>query len=236
MAPRRQAEEFRDHLWEHHGAKARQKQYLSVVTEKSAITSLAEAIEVLDAAALTRMVCLGAEGFWLIDGGVKPSLEHILDLSDVAPRNPRTNASIAKAEIETWPSDPAEFGIELVMISTAHPCPCCGHLTFDEEPGSYSICHVCGWEDDASQLRWPTTEGGANSMSLVAAQELFSAGNRLFAPQPNEPREAGWRAIDLAHDCFESPDNWSAEWPENLVDLYWWRPTFWRPTGGRRQE
>ena len=41
------------------------------------------------------------------------------------------------------------------------PCPSCGHLVFDEEPGSYSICPVCGWEDDLSQLRFVTT-GGAN--------------------------------------------------------------------------
>jgi hypothetical protein len=77
----------------------------------------------LDNADETRLVCLGAEGFWLVDGGVKPSLDHILDLSDVEPRNPRTNASIAKATIENWPEDPSRFVVELVMVSIAHPCP-----------------------------------------------------------------------------------------------------------------
>lgn len=64
---------------------------------------LAEAVQMLDDAGETHMVCLGAEGFWLVDGGVLPSLDHILDLSEVKPRSPRTNASIAKATIENWP-------------------------------------------------------------------------------------------------------------------------------------
>ncbi|MBO0846033.1 MAG: hypothetical protein J2P22_11530 [Nocardioides sp.] len=41
-----------------------------------------------------------------------------------------------------------------------YPCPCCGYLVFDEEPGSYDICAVCGWEDDLSQLRFATWEEG----------------------------------------------------------------------------
>ena len=40
-----------------------------------------------------------------------------------------------------------------------YPCPCCGYLMFNEEPGSYDICEVCGWEDDLSQLRFATVAG-----------------------------------------------------------------------------
>lgn len=40
-------------------------------------TSLAEAVRTLDKAAETRLTCLGANGFWLVDGGVEPSLDHI---------------------------------------------------------------------------------------------------------------------------------------------------------------
>ena len=53
----------------------------------------------------------------------------------------------------------------------AFPCPACGFLTFDEPPGSYSICEVCGWEDDAVQLRHPALRGGANKLSLAEAQQ-----------------------------------------------------------------
>jgi hypothetical protein len=167
---------------------------------------------------------------------VQPSLDHILDLSDVAPRNPRTNASLAKGVIENWPDDPSRFAVELVMVSIAHPCPCCGHLTFDDPPGSYSICPVCFWEDDAVQLRWPTLPGGANRPSLVEAQlahvKLGAMEPRFVAnvraPRVDEAVDDGWRRIDLASDSFESPDDRSADWPDDLTDLYWWRPAFWR--------
>lgn len=199
-------------------------------------TPLAEAVQMLENATAARELCLGAKGFWLVDGSVVPSLDHVLDLSDSEAPDPRTNASIAKAAIENWPDDPSQFAVELVMVSMAHPCPCCGHLTFDEPPGSYQICPVCFWEDDAAQLRWPMMHGGANRLSLIDAQvtyEEHGAMERRFvgnvrAPQLDEPIDAGWRRIDVARDSFEAFDNPSTEWPDDLTRLYWWRPTFWR--------
>ncbi len=94
--------------------------------------SVEEAVDVLSQAAQNKLICLGAEGFWLSNNQVTPSLDHILDLSSVTGQSPRTNASLAIAVIEAWPGDPAAFAVELVMMSDAHPCPCCGHLTFDE--------------------------------------------------------------------------------------------------------
>jgi Cysteine-rich CPCC len=44
-------------------------------------------------------------------------------------------------------------------------------MTFDEPPGSYDICELCGWEDDHVQLAHPEMAGGANRISLVQAQE-----------------------------------------------------------------
>ena len=52
-------------------------------------------------------------------------------------------------------------------------CPCCGHLVFDESPGSYDICPVCFWEDDIVQLRWPDWAGGANKPSLLDGQANY---------------------------------------------------------------
>jgi len=53
----------------------------------------------------------------------------------------------------------------------AHPCPCCGHLTFNQPHGSYDLCPVCFWEDDAYQLRYPELLGRANGITLVEAQQ-----------------------------------------------------------------
>lgn len=54
--------------------------------------SVAEAVAALQSAGDTRQICLGAEGFWLEADGYRPSLAHIVDLPEVQPRNPRTNA------------------------------------------------------------------------------------------------------------------------------------------------
>ena len=48
-------------------------------------------------------------------------------------------------------------------------CPCCGKHVFSEGPGSFEICPVCGWEDDAVQYRNPDFRGGANRLSLNEA-------------------------------------------------------------------
>jgi hypothetical protein len=108
---------------------------------------------------------------------------------------------------------------------------------FAEPPGSYDICEICFWEDDALQLELATTlAGGANFMTLVDAQRSFSligakGANRSAhtrAPGANDRRDPQWRPIDLLTDRF--PD-WAAAAPVRApaVDetLYYWRPTFW---------
>src|SRR5947209_1940161 len=133
------------------------------------------------------------------------------------PNNPRRASTVAPM--------PAEY-----------PCPCCGHLTFVEPPGSYDICRLCFWEDDIAMLRWPTTGGGANRAPLVEAQRNyaeFGGSDRghlvhVRPPQEGDRVEAGWRPIDPGRDSFEPEGEHEAPWPEDSTVLYWWRPTFWR--------
>ncbi len=58
-----------------------------------------------------------------------------------------------------------------------YPCPCCGKLTLTQEPGSYEICPVCGWEDDPAQRRDPDLDGGANKRSLNQSKEDLNNGH-----------------------------------------------------------
>jgi hypothetical protein len=121
-------------------------------------------------------------------------------------------------------------------VAVRYPCPCCGHVVFEDPPGSYEICPVCFWEDDLIQLRWPDCQVGANKLSLVDAQQTFIALGAMQArvlqyvrpARDDEPLEGGWRPIDRAVDHFES---WESEaripWPSDETSLYWWRPTFW---------
>jgi len=51
-------------------------------------------------------------------------------------------------------------------------CPSCGFLTVEDEIyGTYTICEVCGWEDDQVQLANPCSGGGANLESLYERQQ-----------------------------------------------------------------
>lgn len=58
----------------------------------------------------------------------------------------------------------------------SYACPCCGYLTFgDEPPGTFEVCPVCFWEDDELQFRDPSYEHGANGISLEQARKNFVA-------------------------------------------------------------
>lgn len=76
---------------------------------------------------------------------------------------------------------------------TSRACPCCGHLTFGPELGSYDICPVCFWEDDPVQLADPSYAGGANVPSLEEAREnykRFGAMEERFIGNVRPPRDA----------------------------------------------
>jgi hypothetical protein len=114
------------------------------------------------------------------------------------------------------------------------PCPVCGYLTLAEPPGSYEICKVCGWEDDALQLEFPTSRaGGANETTLLDAQRKFAnAAVRMARRHPAFPvrldRDPSWRPIDPNRDRFPDFDDLNHERaPGTDARLYYWRETFW---------
>ena len=82
------------------------------------------------------------------------------------------------------------------MSTQSYPCPSCGFLVFDEPPGSYVICEVCGWEDDPVQLRHPAMSGGANKLSLSAHQQAALLKVPAHAQMAKGYRRApGWRPL-----------------------------------------
>ena len=109
----------------------------------------------------------------------------------------------------------------------AFPCACCGSTTLPEPPGSYDTCDVCGWEDDAQQLRFPLMPGGANRLSLYSAQRAFIAAHGV----PTE-RDPLWRPLDRRRDfvepALEDPDvDLSLTGPSNSEELYYWTAKHW---------
>src|SRR6516164_8839737 len=96
-------------------------------------------------------------------------------------------------------------------MSKKFPCPCCGYLTLNEGPGKYDVCPICYWEDDISQLRFPTMGGGANKPSLLEAQKKYAEIGAIevnFLPHVRKPnaadiRDVDWRPINTQIDHME---------------------------------
>jgi Cysteine-rich CPCC len=120
-----------------------------------------------------------------------------------------------------------------------YPCPCCGYLVFEEESGSYSICPICFWEDDLTQLRFAYMGGGANRVSLFEGQRAYAALGACEArfvahvrrPTDADRREAGWRSLDPMRDNIEDAQampHAAQTYPEDSTTLYYWRDTYWR--------
>ena len=123
-------------------------------------------------------------------------------------------------------------------MTLTYPCPCCGHLVFDEPPGSYDICPICFWEDDLSQLRFPMT-GGANHVSLIDGQLNFERygvcetrfQSKVRAVASSDVRDSDWRPIDEARDNIEAPVpgvEYGETYPADCTRLYYWRRSYWR--------
>jgi hypothetical protein len=83
------------------------------------------------------------------------------------------------------------------MNRDSYPCPACGFSCHDEPPGSFTICCICGWEDDAVQLDNPNLAGGANKKSLVQVQSIAVQNLPLSVHSHNGfSRLANWRPFD----------------------------------------
>ncbi|MDP4009959.1 MAG: CPCC family cysteine-rich protein [Candidatus Shapirobacteria bacterium] len=119
-----------------------------------------------------------------------------------------------------------------MINSPKYTCPCCGYKVFDNPPGSFEFCPICYWEDEAMQLRCPT-EIGANSISLVEAQDNFEKFGvshielKVFVRDPTaeDERDLNWRKVDLKTDKIESKNDRTTDatiYPIDLTKLYYW--------------
>lgn len=110
------------------------------------------------------------------------------------------------------------------------PCPCCGFVTLECEYGLYDICPLCGWEDDAVQLANPTSEGGANSISLADAQtSLLNKYPIAVRLAGGFRRGLGWRPLDAndieAANVLKSVKYW------HTIAVRWESEAYWSVTG-----
>jgi hypothetical protein len=81
----------------------------------------------------------------------------------------------------------AKEAVRLQPVEGRFACPCCGHLTLEEEPpGTYDICKECGWEDDLV-FHDLGRRGGANSESPLEARASYAEYGSRSAPRRPAP-------------------------------------------------
>jgi hypothetical protein len=101
------------------------------------------------------------------------------------------------------------------------PCLVCGGMVFNEPTGSYAICPICGWEDDAVQARHPRMRGGANGGSIADYQN----GRESWSFASFE-RDAGWRPLHTDEAPLHSDDEGVVDYQ---LDYFAGRPPYyWR--------
>lgn len=111
------------------------------------------------------------------------------------------------------------------MTSPLLPCPVCGFFMFSDSYGSYELCTVCDWEDDALQLANPLS-GGANE-PLADCQEQLLRRIPLEVRELNEHRRSPhWRPLTVeerdefaANVKYGQPYKFSPVFDE--VGAYW---------------
>ncbi len=113
-------------------------------------------------------------------------------------------------------------------VNAEIPCPACGFLTLVRAYGSYAICSACGWEDDQVQVANPASGGGANSESLIAAQEAALARYPIgFDITDGVRRDPRWRPLSEDEQKAALRERAEAHWRNkgivDLADCYWLR-------------
>jgi hypothetical protein len=109
-----------------------------------------------------------------------------------------------------------------------YPCPACGFNVFQDSVGSYDICPICSWEDDAVQLRFPDMRGGANGECLYEWQQKVLSSFPLETTSARSfDRDPTWRPLSLEEAKSDGEIPKSGFDYFNAIDVevldYYWR-------------
>lgn len=162
------------------------------------------------------------------------AFDTVVDVADRQKAAPEVWRELRSAAIEmTLTVDDSIHGGSVQIVEqwserpVRYPCPSCGFLVFDEEPGSYATCPVCGWEDDLSQLRF-VTRGGASAPLID-----YQLSHRRSIDAVSFDRDLAWRLLDRTIDSIEEPVpgvDYGRTYADDRTVYYYWRAS--RPTPG----
>ncbi|HEY3914774.1 MAG TPA: CPCC family cysteine-rich protein [Verrucomicrobiae bacterium] len=105
-------------------------------------------------------------------------------------------------------------------------CPCCGFRTIgDKFYGTYEICPVCGWEDDAVQLANPCSGGGANRESLHENQQRSNSWAK--EKMVEFKRDPNWRPLNSEEVTYfqsiSKHEHWTFQGETSPEFTYWFK-------------
>ena len=113
----------------------------------------------------------------------------------------KLNEPISLKEKQNVLEDINRFKLDLIKNAK---CPCCGYHTLQERAG-YSICYLCGWEDEPLGRAYPPNRvlGGANGdISLEEARENF---NKYYVKhRPSDKIFQSEKVIELKKEIIKS--------------------------------
>ena len=116
---------------------------------------------------------------------------------------------------------------ELITKENGYPCPACGFLTIGESMfGSYNICPICNWEDDAVQLANPASGGGANREPLIDYQDWAIKAYPLTTKEARGyARDPLWRPLNAEERKRAESERARQRWTNRAVmsydEAYW---------------
>ena len=110
-------------------------------------------------------------------------------------------------------------------------CPSCGFKTIEDKIyGTYTICDICGWEDDQVQLANPFSNGGANLKSL-SEHQLQSVDKWPLKINEHKgiKRCKKWRTLNNKEIEYFTKQALNKAWSNYGVvyedDVYWFKNT-----------
>lgn len=116
--------------------------------------------------------------------------------------------------------------VQQLALKHMYPCACCGYLVFNTPAGSYDICNICFWEDDAYQLRFPDKPGA--NLALREEQRCFQdparresliAEHHCITPHAGVIKDPHWMTLD--DFALKHPQKNLAEISDTPTPYYW---------------
>ena len=135
----------------------------------------------------------------------------------------------------SFPIAQSKSPMQINLANREFTCPCCGYRSFGSPPGSYELCEISCWEDDAVQLAFPFSPGANNP--LIEEQKRWASRPYKFEqgkswgrePVEGDLLDSEWRPYDPDVDGLKDGPKDGRSYFDALSEVdeiqypYYWR-------------